>query len=259
MKPRFEGKSIVVTGAAQGIGRRVAERMAAEGGQVLIVDRSDARDDVVKAIKKAGGTAHAISVDLETYAGCAEAMDNAVSLWGRIDILVNNVGGTIWAKPFEHYAPEEIEAEISRSLFPTLFCCHAALDPMLAAGRGVIVNVSSIATRGLNRVPYGAAKGGVNAITANLAWEVAERGIRVVATAPGGTEAPERVVPRNPNAAEEQRADWYQTIVDQTIQSSPMKRYGTLDEQAGAILFLASDDASYITGVTLPVGGGDLG
>ena len=85
------------------------------------------------------------------------------------------------------------------------------------------------------------------------------RGIRVVATAPGGTEAPERVTPRNPNAEQEQRADWYQTIVDQTIQSSPMKRYGTLDEQAGPILFLASDDASYITGLTVPVGGGDLG
>ncbi|MBS4010151.1 MAG: SDR family oxidoreductase, partial [Roseovarius sp.] len=144
-------------------------------------------------------------------------------------------------------------------LFPTLYCCRAAIERMLPQGAGVIVNVSSIATRGLNRVPYAAAKGGVNAITASLAWEVGERGIRVVATAPGGTEAPPRVVPRNPNAAEEQREDWYQTIVDQTIQSSLMKRYGTLDEQAGPILFLASDEASYITGVTVPVGGGDLG
>ena len=97
---------------------------------------------------------------------------------------------------------------------------------------------------------------GVNAITASLAWEVAERGIRVVATAPGGTEAPPRVVPRNPNAEQEQRADWYQTIVDQTIQSSFMKRYGTLDEQAGPILFLASDEARYITGTELVVDGG---
>lgn len=88
---------------------------------------------------------------------------------------------------------------------------------------------------------------------------MAERGIRVVATAPGGTEAPPRIVPRNPNAAEDQREDWYRTIVDQTIRSSLMKRYGTLDEQAGPILFRASDDAAYITGVTVPVGGGDLG
>jgi len=259
MSARFQSKVLVVTGAAQGIGRSVAERAAQEGARVLIVDRSPARNEVVKAIRSAGGEAEAISVNLETWTGCAKAMQKAVDLWGQIDILINNVGGTIWAKPYEHYEPKQIEAEVRRSLFPTLFCCRAAIDHMLQRESGVIVNVSSIATRGLNRVPYGAAKGGVNAITANLAWEMAERGIRVVATAPGGTEAPARVVPRNPNAEEEQREDWYQTIVDQTIQSSFMKRYGTLDEQAGPILFLASDDASYITGVTVPVGGGDLG
>lgn len=259
MTTRFQDKVMVVTGAAQGIGRRVAERAAAEGAKVLVVDRSPARDEVVAAITGQGGVAAAISVDVETWEGCEAAMARAVDLWGRIDILVNNVGGTIWAKPFEHYEPAQIDAEVRRSLFPTLYCCRAAIERMLPQGSGVIVNVSSIATRGLNRVPYAAAKGGVNAITASLAWEVAERGIRVVATAPGGTEAPPRVVPRNPNAAEEQREDWYRTIVDQTIQSSFMKRYGTLDEQAGPILFLASDDAAYITGVTVPVGGGDLG
>jgi len=259
MNARFQNKVMVVTGAAQGIGRRVAERAAAEGARVLIVDRSPARDEVVAAIEGAGGQAAAISVDLETWDGCRDGMGKAVALWGRIDILVNNVGGTIWAKPYEHYEPHQIDAEVRRSLFPTLYCCRAALDHMLPQGAGVIVNVSSCATRGLNRVPYSAAKGGVNAITASLAWEVADRGIRVVATAPGGTDAPPRIVPRNPNAAEDQRADWYQTIVDQTVQSSFMKRYGTLDEQAAPILFLASDEASYITGVTLPVSGGDIG
>jgi dihydroxycyclohexadiene carboxylate dehydrogenase len=259
MTARFQGKVMVVTGAAQGIGRAVAEGAAAEGAKVLIVDRSPHRTEVVRAIRKTGGTAAAISVNLETWAGCAKAMAKAVELWGQLDILLNNVGGTIWAKPFEHYDAPQIDAEIRRSLFPTLYCCRAALDHMLPAGRGVIVNVSSIATRSLNRVPYSAAKGRVNALTASLAWEVAERGIRVVATAPGGTEAPPRKVPRNPNADTDQRADWYQTIVDQTIQSSHMKRYGTLQEQARPILFLASDDASYITGSILPVGGGDQG
>lgn len=259
MTRRFDNKVMVVTGAAQGIGRCVAERAAAEGARVLIVDRSPARKDVVTAIRDAGGEAEAITVNLETWSGCEKAIQKAMDLWGRIDVLVNNVGGTIWAKPYEHYEPKQIDAEVRRSLFPTLYCCRAAIERMLPQGSGVIVNVSSIATRGLNRVPYAAAKGGVNAITASLAWEVAERGIRVVATAPGGTEAPPRVVPRNPNAEEEQREDWYKTIVDQTVQSSFMKRYGTLDEQAGPILFLASDDASYITGVTVPVGGGDLG
>jgi dihydroxycyclohexadiene carboxylate dehydrogenase len=182
-----------------------------------------------------------------------------MAAFGRIDVLVNNVGGTIWAKPFEHYEAPQIDAEVRRSLFPTLYSCHAVLPHMLAASKGVIVNVSSIATRSLNRVPYAAAKGGVNAITASLGWELAERGIRVVATAPGGTEAPPRAVPRNPGEQSAQEKVWYQQIVDQTVNSSLMHRYGTLDEQAGVILFLASDDASYLTGVTIPVGGGDLG
>ena len=108
-------------------------------------------------------------------------------------------------------------------------------------------------------MPYGAAKGGVNALTACLAFETAGSGIRVNATAPGGTEAPPRRIPRNSQAQTEQERVWYQQIVDQTLASSPMQRYGSIDEQAGAILFLASDEASYITGVTLPVGGGDLG
>jgi len=262
MSGRFESRAFVVTGAAQGIGRRVAERAAAEGARVLLVDRSEHAAEVAGGIRAAGGVAEHLAVDLETWEGAEAAMAAALSHFGRIDVLVNNVGGTIWAKPYEHYAPNEIDAEVRRSLMPTLYCCRAALPAMLEAGSGVIVNVSSIATRGINRVPYAAAKGGVNAITASLAWEVAERGIRVVATAPGGTEAPPRVVPRNLAKTGEdtgQQRAWYRTIVDQTIQSSLMKRYGTLDEQAGAILFLASDDASYITGVTLPVSGGDLG
>lgn len=197
--------------------------------------------------------------DLEQHTDCAQVMAEAVATFGRLDILINNVGGTIWAKPFEHYAVEQIEAEVRRSLFPTLWCCHAALPYMLERGSGAIVNVSSIATRGVNRVPYGAAKGGVNALTACLAFETAGRGVRVNATAPGGTEAPPRRIPRNSTEQSEQEKAWYQQIVDQTVASSLMKRYGTIDEQVGAILFLASDEASYITGVTLPVGGGDLG
>jgi dihydroxycyclohexadiene carboxylate dehydrogenase len=126
-------------------------------------------------------------------------------------------------------------------------------------GGGVIVNVSSVAARGVNRVPYAAAKGGVNAITACLAFEYAEHGIRVCGVAPDATEAPPRRVPRNTSPPSEQQKVWYQQIVDQALFRSLMKRLGTTDEQAAAILFLASDEASYITGVTLPVAGGDLG
>ncbi|TVT83539.1 1,6-dihydroxycyclohexa-2,4-diene-1-carboxylate dehydrogenase [Pseudomonas sp. H3(2019)] len=255
---RFHEKVALITGAAQGIGRRVAERMAAEGARLILVDRSEL---VFELQEQLGQTSEVLTLtaDLEQYAECQRVMTAAIERFGRLDILVNNVGGTIWAKPFEHYEEQQIEAEVRRSLFPTLWCCHAALPFMLEQGSGAIVNVSSVATRGVNRVPYGAAKGGVNALTACLAFEAAERGVRVNATAPGGTEAPSRRIPRNSAEQSPQEKVWYQQIVDQTIDSSLMKRYGTIDEQVGAILFLASDDAAYITGLVMPVGGGDQG
>ncbi|MDD2047183.1 1,6-dihydroxycyclohexa-2,4-diene-1-carboxylate dehydrogenase [Pseudomonas putida] len=253
MNNRFDNKVALVTGAAQGIGRRLCERLLEEGATLVAVDRSE----LVHELQGEGVLT--LTADLEQYGDCNRVMAAAVERFGRLDVLVNNVGGTIWAKPFEHYEAAQIEAEVRRSLFPTLWCCHAALPYMLAQGSGAIVNVSSIATRSVNRVPYGAAKGGVNALTACLAFETAGRGVRVNATAPGGTEAPPRRVPRNSAEQSSDEKVWYQQIVDQTLDSSLMKRYGNLDEQVGAILFLASDEASYITGTVLPVGGGDLG
>ncbi|NLB31626.1 MAG: 1,6-dihydroxycyclohexa-2,4-diene-1-carboxylate dehydrogenase [Alcaligenaceae bacterium] len=250
---RFEKKVVLVTGAAQGIGRRVAELLLEEGAKLVLVDRSE----LVHELKQD----HVITLtaDLEQFDGAQTAANAALEHFGRIDVLINNVGGTIWTKPFERYEPEQIEKEVQRSLFPTLWCCRAVLPTMLEQGQGAIVNVSSIATRSVNRVPYGAAKGGVNALTACLAFETAERGVRVNAVAPGGTEAPQRKVPRNTETPSAEEQTWYQQIVDQTVETTLMKRYGTLDEQANAILFLASDEASYITGTVLPVGGGDQG
>jgi dihydroxycyclohexadiene carboxylate dehydrogenase len=258
MPARFHNKVAVITGAAQGIGQRVAELMAAEGARLVLVDRAELVHEVAATLASQTEVL-SLTADLEQFADGERTMQLAHERFGRIDILVNNVGGTIWTKPYEHYAEAEIAAEVRRSLFPTLWCCRAVLPWMQAQGQGVIVNVSSIATRGVNRVPYGAAKGGVNALTACLAFENAERGIRVNATAPGATEAPPRRIPRNTQTQSEQEQRWYQQIYSQSIDSSLMKRYGTLDEQAAAILFLASDDSSYITGTVLPVGGGDLG
>jgi dihydroxycyclohexadiene carboxylate dehydrogenase len=255
---RFAGKVGVVTGAAQGIGKAVALRLAAEGGAVALVDRSVLVDEVRAEIEAQGGTAVGVTADLETYAGAIAAMRATQGRFGRIDLLVNNVGGTIWAMPYAEFGEAQIEAEIRRSLFPTLWCCRAVLPSMLEGG-GVIVNVSSIATRGINRVPYAAAKGGVNAITACLAFEYAAHGIRVCGVAPGGIEAPPRRIPRNSGPVTEHDKARLREVMEQTVASTLMKRLGTPEEEAAAILFLASDEASYITGVTLPVAGGDLG
>lgn len=256
---RFHDRVMIVTGAAQGIGEGVALAAASEGAQLVIADRSALLHEVAARIAAAGGAVVPVIADLETYAGATAVVQAALSQYGRVDILVNNVGGTIWAKPYQAYAEEQIEAEIRRSLFPTLWCCHAVLAPMIARQHGVIVNVSSIATRSIHRIPYAAAKGGVNAVTASLALEHAADGIRVNAVATGGTNAPPRRVPRNPAPLSVQEQGWYQAIVDQTLASTLMGRYGEIDDQVRAILFLASEEARYITGSVLPVAGGDQG
>ncbi|MBW0103625.1 1,6-dihydroxycyclohexa-2,4-diene-1-carboxylate dehydrogenase [Pseudonocardia sp. KRD-291] len=256
---RFAGQVVLVTGAGQGIGERTARRIGAEDGTLVLADRAETVHELASELGRDGCDTLSVTADLETWEGARAVVDAAIEKFGRIDVAIHTVGGTIWAKPFEHYPPEQIQAEINRSLWPTMWCCRAVVPHMIERGGGTIVNVSSVATRGLNRLPYAAAKGGVNAITAALALEVAPHGVRVVATAPGGTDAPERRTPRGPAPESEQEKGWYRTIVDQTTESSLLKRYGTLDEQASAITFLASEEASYITGTVLPVAGGDLG
>ncbi|QOW49778.1 MULTISPECIES: benzoate diol dehydrogenase BenD [unclassified Acinetobacter] len=256
---RFNNKVVIVTGAAQGIGRGVALQVAREGAQVVLADLSDFVEDTLNDIQAHNGDAIIVKANLETFAGAQEVAAQAIEKYGRIDILINNVGGAIWMKPFQEFSEEEIIKEVNRSLFPTMWCCRAVLPEMIQNQQGTIVNVSSIATRGINRVPYSASKGGVNGLTAALAFEHAKDGIRVNAVATGGTEAPPRKVPRNTNPLSDHEKQWMQDVVDQTIDRTFLGRYGTIQEQVNAILFLASDDSSYMTGTVVPVGGGDQG
>jgi len=246
MRNRFENKVAVVTGAAQGIGRRVVELMAAEGAHLLLVDRSEIVHEVADALKDQTEVL-ALTADLEKFAECQRVMDAAKARFGRIDILVNNVGGTIWTKPFEFYAEDEIEAEVRRSLFPTLWCCRAALPHMLENAQGSIVNVSSIATRGVNRVPYGAAKGGVATLTYGMAQQLGPHGIRVNAVAPGIIDTP--MVRRG-------FADAFNGLVEGAARRTPLGRLGRAEEVAGLIAYLLSPAAGFVTGALVPVTGG---
>jgi benzoate/toluate 1,2-dioxygenase reductase subunit len=177
---RFAGQVVVVTGAGQGIGEATARRIHAEGGLVVLADRAETvkelADELAEDRSAGAGEALAVLADLETWEGAQSVVTGAIERFGRIDVAVHTVGGTIWAKPFTQYPPEEIRAEIDRSLWPTMWCCRAVAPHMVERGRGTIVNVSSVATRGIHRVPYGAAKGGVNAITSALALELPRTG-----------------------------------------------------------------------------------
>lgn len=256
---RFKDKSALVTGAAQGIGKGIAEGLASEGAIVILVDKSPLVEEVAQKINESGGIASAFVADLESYYGAEEMVRFALERYQKIDILINNIGGAIWMKPFDQFTEGEITREIYRSLFPTLWSCRAVIPEMVKQKNGTIVNISSVATRGILRGPYSAAKGGVNALTASLAFEYADRGIRVNAIATGGTEAPPRAIPRNENPLTADEEGWMQEVVDQTIDSTYFKRYGVIEEQVRVALFLASEESSYITATVIPVAGGDQG
>lgn len=256
---RFAEKIVVVTGGAQGIGLATATRITREGGVVIIADRAaDPAHAAADRLCADGGEAHALVHDLETREGAVDLFQAVHERFGRIDVSIHNVGGTIWAKPYWEYEPDQIVAEINRSLWPTLWCCHAVLPYMLKARNGAIVNIGSVATRGVNRVPYAAAKGGVVAITTALSLELDNTGVRVNCVAPGGVNV-ERVTPRHPDPPTEADQAGIAAVVKQTLADTPLDRFGEPDEIAAAICFFAADEASYITGQTLYVAGGGIG
>jgi dihydroxycyclohexadiene carboxylate dehydrogenase len=260
---RLKDKVCVVTGAGQGIGRASARRLGQEGGKIVVADRID--ESATKAVMELhdrGVEAVKALVDLTSFAGAQELMRVAKAAYGRIDVLVNNVGGTIWIKPYHLYSEDEVKLELERSLYPTLWCCLAALPIMMEQQSGAIVNIGSQAVRGLYRLPYAASKGGIEALTKVLSMEYGSYGIRVNTVSPAGTEIPDRVTPRlliRPGAlvAEGPDPEKYRREMGEDIRSQQaLRRRGLPEEQAAAVAFLASDDASYITGQIINCSGG---
>lgn len=262
---RLKNKVCVVTGAGQGIGRAIARRLGQEGGKIVVADRVDEgatqtteelREHDVEAIKSL--------VDLSTFSGAEEMMAKALEAFGRIDVLVNNVGGTIWIKPFHLYTEEEIKLELDRSLMPTLWGCRAVLPIMMEQEAGSIINIGSQSVRGLYRAPYASSKGGILALGKVLAMEYGRYGIRVNTVSPGGTDIPDRITSRlslgdgvmAEDLAQEQTDEFRGEMVADIRTQQSLHRRGVPDEHAAAVAFLASDDAGFVTGDVINCSGG---
>ena len=261
---RLEGKVAVVTGGGQGIGAATARRLTQEGAAIVIGDMvAEASERVRSAILDFGGSCEVALGDLSRWENAEALMATAMDAYGQIDVLANIAGGTIWFQSFQYYTPEQIQAEMDRSFWTAMWCCRAALPHMIERGSGSIINIATHAVVGRFRVPYAAAKAAQIGLTTSLAREVAHLGIRVNCVAPSGTAADDRVTPRDhgvgvipPELPESERADQEEYRSATRNSEIPMGRRGEADEQAAAIAFLASHDASYITGQVLAVGGG---
>ena len=252
---RFSGKVALITAAASGIGRATAGIIGAEGGIVVAVDTDQGRlDAAVAAIKAAGGRAHARRADALDPKQVEALVESTVRELGRIDILLNAVGGsTIISKPaatVDELSLEDWQRLIAFNLEGTFLGCRTVAPVMKRQKSGKIVNISSIAGHGLSASSssaYAAAKGGIMAFTTKLAHELGPHGITVNAIAPSMT-LTERIRPRRDQRTAEEQA--------REIERTPLRRMAEAVDQARVICFLASTDADFVTGVTIDVTGG---
>ena len=258
MLERFANRSAVVTGAGQGIGRATALRLGAEGARVLVVDRHvQGADRVVAELREASIEAHAVHHDISSAEGAQRLAAEAIERFGKVDVLVNCVGGSRYGPKLAwDYTADEIRANIDANLWTTLWCCWAFLPDMVKRKSGAIVNVGSNSPKGTMRFPYAAAKGGVFAITTSLGLETAKLGVRVNAIAPHWTVSDDKMIDRLGRAVKPGALGVSEETAQRHLGNIPMGRPGRPEEQAAAIAFLASDDASFITGQIISVGGG---
>lgn len=242
----MEGSRALVTGASRGIGKHIALALAAAGADVAIVYnvRGQEADDVARRIEAMGRATWVVAADVSRREAIARLRESVGKYFGSIDVLVNNAGINV-DRLFERMQPEEWDRVLSVDLTGIFYCVHEFLPDLLRSAQGRIVNVTSIVGQmgNIGQVNYAAAKAGIIGMTKALARELAPKGIRVNAVAPGFIET-------------EMLAGVPAKVREKLLGDIPMRRFGRPEEVAGAVVFLASDQASYITGHVLNVNGG---
>ena len=243
---RLQGKVALVTGAARGIGQAIALRFAHEGAEVVLADRASA-EQTLQQIRSAGGVASAVELDITDPADVTAQIERVVAQGGRLDILVNNAGiiarGTVATLSHDQW-----RQVLDVNLNGTFNCCKAAIAYMAQHRYGRIVNITSVAGKigDITAAPvYGTSKGAVNTLTKSLAREWAAHGITVNAVAPHAVET-------------DMSAQWSDEKRRAVIETIPLQRLCKPEEVASAALFLASDEAAFITGEVLNLNGGYL-
>jgi 3-oxoacyl-[acyl-carrier protein] reductase len=242
---QFRGKIVIITGAANGIGRAIAERFGAEGAHVVVNDvGAEGAEAVARAIVAAGGSALAVTADVSDAAHVDALFEATLARFGSVDVLVNNAGLTNTERHFLEADAAWWDRIIAVNLGGAFLCGRRAAQIMARKGAGVIINMSSGGATRAHRgnAAYDAAKGGVEALTRAMALDLAPYGIRVNCIVPG--------LIRTYDIPDELAAERGEVV--------PMRRLGSADDVAGPTLFLASDDARYVTGETLRVDGGVL-
>jgi NAD(P)-dependent dehydrogenase (short-subunit alcohol dehydrogenase family) len=250
---RLEGRVAVVTGSAQGMGLAIAKALGNDGARIVITDVNKEQIDItVKELNEAGYDAAGFKMDVTDSADVKNVLQSVKSSLGSLDILVNNAGGALNTP----YKLDEIEEKhwdlvVNVNLKGAFFCCQHAIPIMAEQGKGAIVNISALAAHyraSLAGVQYTAAKAGVEGLTRQLAYDWGPSGIRVTGVAPTVTMTGDRVKNLWEGKGKNEQ--------DQVLKNIPLRRLSTPQEIAAAVVFLASDEASYITGISIDVSGG---